>query len=358
MRVCIFGLPKTGTTGLYGLIKGAMNDAGLAPVCSFEPTGPAIYENFFERARPETNFLTKAMVRDKYFKDSGWVEPFSHKVMIVRDPRDRAISRTLFRALAKRMDDEVALQKFIELLRRKEADPQSISLWQLNKEATEIGVGSSEWKTLAARMESQIDILERHGFTSIYYEDFVAERHEKLAEYLGLPVHGADATNANWLDHITRSKGSGDWRNWLTKEDVSKLRPIFKPFMDHFGYEDDWDLPDEQHISPSKSSEYVAKKHAARTAQFELMDSEGITALETDEDLEFFIGRAEDGRIPDIVRVGAYYESKGDPVAACTWYEIGHLYGNEKSSRQLQKLLKAGQRPAAPKSKLVDQMVS
>lgn len=358
MRVCIFGLPKTGTTGVYGLIKNGMRDAGLEPVSAFEPSNNTMFKSFFDKSHPDVSFMTKVMIRKTYFEEPEVINQFSHKIMIVRDPRDRAISRLLFRAVAnKRFDDEASLNEFIELLRKKEKDPKSISFVKLTREADRLGIGKSEWATIENRMKFQIRKMQQHGFHRLYYEDFVNKNFSELNEYLGLELAGNQAKNASWLGHISRSKSSGEWKNWFIDEDVEFIRPMFKPYMDHFDYEDDWEIPAQQEIASKNASEYVVNRYAKRKKEFSLMDNEVGGNIKNKTDLQFFEGRAEDGRNQDIYRVATYYFDKKENQKAFYWFEIGHLLGNIKCTKALRKIIKKGYRPEAHKSKFVAELL-
>jgi len=344
MQVCIFGLPKTGTTGLYGLIKNGMSNAGLNPVATFEPPNQTAFKSFFEKSNPDVSFVTKVMIRKAYFEDTSVINQFSHKVMIVRDPRDRALSRLLFRPLSGRRDDDAAIEEFVGLLRQKEADPKSISFMKLTDEADRLGIGKSEWKTIKPRMEYQIRRLKKHGFHRILYEDFVAKNYSELSHYLGLELEGNKAKNESWLGHISRSKSNGAWRDWFTEEDVDSIRPLFKPYMDHFGYEDDWEIPAKQSISSKTASEYVVDRYAKRKKEFSLMSSSGDKTLKSASDFKFYLGRAGDGRNADIWLVASQYLEKGKKDEAFKWFETGHLLGNVKCQKMLRKMLKKGYR--------------
>lgn len=342
MQVCIFGLPKTGTTGLYGLIKNGMANAGLDPVATFEPPRTTAFKSFFEKSNPDVNFVTKVMIRKTYFEDPALINQFSHKVMIIRDPRDRAISRLLFRALSGRRDDEDAVNEFVDLLRKKEADPKSISFVKLTQEADRLKIGKSEWANIPSRMEYQIRRMKKHGFHRILYEDFVAKNYSELSDYLGLKLEGNKAKNESWLGHITRSKSNGAWRDWYTEEDVEFIRPMFKPYMDHFGYEDDWDIPAKQSIDSKTASEYVVDRYAKRKKEFSLMSSSGDKTLKSADEFEFYLGRAGDGRNADIWLVASQFLQDGETDEAFKWFETGHLLGNVKCQKALRRMLKKG----------------
>jgi len=357
MQVCIIGLPKTGTTGVYGLIKNGMRNAGMDTIAAFEPPKADMFKSFFEKSGPDVSFITKVMVRKKYFDRPKIINQFSHKIMIVRDPRDRAISRLLFRAVANRFSDESGLDEFISILKQKEKDPKSISFVQLTKEADRLGIGKSEWATISKRMDFQIRKMKKHGFHRLYYEDFVNKNFSELSDYLGFELAGNQANNASWLGHISRSKSSGEWRNWFTEEDIDFMRSIFKPYMDHFNYEDEWDIPAQQTISSKNASDYILNRYEKRKKQFDLMDVDVGGKIKNAKDLEFYLGRADDGRNLDILRIAQYYKDKNNLADAFIWLERGHILGSIKCTNMLKAIVKKGFRPESYSSELADKIL-
>src|SRR5215210_8065320 len=133
MRVVIYGLAKSGTTALFYLVKGA-----LAPdaVCLFEPRAfdpralrPRQLARLLGRVR-EPDVLAKVLpFRPSEPADAASFSGFDKQILIVRDPRDRVVSRLLYGVYDStfyRRDEELAA--FVGLLKRKEAGPRSVSV--------------------------------------------------------------------------------------------------------------------------------------------------------------------------------------------------------------------------------------
>ena len=59
------------------------------------------------------------------------------------------------------------------------------------------------------------------------------------------------------LQRVVRSRRAGNWRDWFCPEDVAHYRPLFAPYMERFGYGDDWTLSPEPRIPAEEGSEYV-----------------------------------------------------------------------------------------------------
>lgn len=356
MRVCIMGHKKTGTTGLYNLIKSSMLPEYPDTVFSFEPKGPGVFEAFFTRAKSDVSFLTKCMHLPKYFKFER-IKDFDKKIMIVRDPRDRIVSMFLFRALARRVDDIKAYEAFLDLVRKKEEDPKSISLKDLNIEADELKVGSTNWERIKELNEFQIFTLHDSKFFTILYEDFVEKKYDSLQEYMGLPISEAPQGN-KWLSHIVRSKQFGEWKSWFTKDDVDFFRPLLKDYMDTFGYEDNWDIPDNPEINRDNASGYIQRKYESRKEQFNLISTDD--EIKSLEDLDLLKGRAEDGRVADLLRVGLHYLDNDldgqDLSLAYRMFERGYLMGNKKCFGQIKKMIKKGYKPDGILSPDIEQL--
>jgi hypothetical protein len=91
------------------------------------------------------------------------------------------------------------------------------------------------------------------------YEDFVKGLLAEAEEYLGFKLTGKAEVDPKY-NRVERSKRAGNWRNWMTPDDVDFFKPVFTKFMDHFGYDiDDWELNNDPVIEPALSSEYVER---------------------------------------------------------------------------------------------------
>ncbi len=262
-NIIIVGQQKTGTTGVYSLVKSALAPLADEYFFSFEPLRGRSLEEVVRRD-PTRSVMTKIMYKNVGNFD---LDMFQRRVMTVRDPRDTIVSTLLFKPLLKNVVGEVGMdqhERFIEGLRAKEADPRSVSVTDLMTLADEVGYRHHKPKRLASEIVQMAEFAEDEGFHVVRYEDFVDHDVAALASYLGLPLNPGASETSGWLTHISRSKGHGAWRDWFTPEDVDLYRPLLAKPMRLMGYGDDWELSAEPRIAPSTSSEYVADRIAKR----------------------------------------------------------------------------------------------
>jgi hypothetical protein len=257
VKVVIFGPPRSGTTALFYVIKAVMpartrllfepreyapgprDDSVLAKVLSTCPDGETViaYPTFFG---------------------------FDRKVVLTRDPRDWIVSGVLF--LPQEHEtlyrDRRALGRILDILRRKERDPRSVSVKELLATVVEATPGGSFDRTarwLATQLRWFADFEPTvPGRLLLRYEDLVDGRLEPLESYLGRRLD-PDPTVPPPHDHVTRSKRHGSWRHWFTAEDIEYFRPLTEPYLQRYGYSPDWTLADEPAILPAEGSRYVAR---------------------------------------------------------------------------------------------------
>ena len=108
--------------------------------------------------------------------------------------------------------------------------------------------------------ELALDFHREQGEFLVYkYEDLVAGRYAPVEQLLGLALPPGEAVPAPQYEHVARTKGSGDWRNWFAAEDVAYFRPFMLPYLSRYAYPDDWSLASEPSIRPEHASEYVLR---------------------------------------------------------------------------------------------------
>ena len=90
------------------------------------------------------------------------------------------------------------------------------------------------------------------------YEDVVDNQLEPIEKYIGFFLNGNSLVDAQY-ENVIRTKSYGDWRNWFLPEDVEFFKPIFKNYMERYGYRQDWDLNLSPRILPAHCSEYAEK---------------------------------------------------------------------------------------------------
>jgi len=98
------------------------------------------------------------------------------------------------------------------------------------------------------------------------YEEFVDGRLQNLAGYLGgLDLNDRTEVHPD-VARVARRKGYGDWRHWMTPDDVAVFRPMLAPSLRELGYEDNWELVKAPTIDPQYCSEYAVSLQAKRLA--------------------------------------------------------------------------------------------
>ena len=68
----------------------------------------------------------------------------------------------------------------------------------------------------------------------------------------------ANVPSASGKAKVIRKKGTGDWRQWFTEEDMELFKPAYLPYMELIGYDcDDWQSDPNPVIEPEFSSVYL-----------------------------------------------------------------------------------------------------
>lgn len=347
MSILILGAGKTGTTGLYHSIKGAL-DPEEGFYLLFEPTRPEPFRAL-ARYAPDRPILTKVMIHRAASCQLDDV-PFTHRILVVRDPRDVMVSRLLFRPLIRssvRDAEATNLERFIGALREKEADPASWSLRALNELADELKLGSSSFGPFVTTLDDTIHADQQGSYFTSRYEDFVDGKLGDLSAFLGRDVVNREAGEDSWLSHITRSKGWGDWRHWFTADDLEFFRPRFERYMDHFGYTD-WSLAPDPVIDPAKSSDFISRKLEERKPQVEAryVNTWSVGSVTDAREVESLTEMAEDGDPVSAQRLALLHRAgqvvQADPAAAVRWARHGAIQGHAPSMRLLADLLDEG----------------
>jgi hypothetical protein len=270
MKVLIAGAPKTGTTALFYRIKNSLD----GPVREmFEPRR---YEA--EPGDEGRHVMAKVLLDPIIELDMGSFASFEKKIGIVRDPRDRLISSMLYNVFDSGFyNDDAATGSLLELLKKKEHAPATASVLDIMRlfRSLEIKAQGEEVPPPDA-LDAQIAEGCRRwleSITSVFrgsaghhivrYEDFVNGDTAALEAYLGFPLRSGEKVGAKY-QRVVRTKGAGDWRNWLVAEDVLFFRPIFAEYMAQFGYADDWEPAAQPAIPVANGSFYVRSLIAER----------------------------------------------------------------------------------------------
>ncbi|QAY77679.1 hypothetical protein [Sphingosinicella sp. BN140058] len=268
MKIVIYGLAKSGTSALFYKIR---NSLPAGTISLFEPSTYTRRERLLERLRAARrghfapDVLAKLLPWDWRPVRLGDFDDFDRQILLVRDPRDRLVSALLYKTYnASFVRDASAAADFLDLVRRKEANPGAVTMLRLLRtfDALEEAAGAqSSWMdryhhrgvTLPLRFHD-----ERPHLPVFRYEQLVDSQFGPLEEMLGLSLGGA-AKVPDSLQRVVRTKGYGAWRNWFTPEDVAELRPLFQAYLDRYYSGADWDLQASPAIDAKHGSIYVER---------------------------------------------------------------------------------------------------
>ncbi len=252
MRVVVVGLGKSGTTALIYAIRAAM-PAGTEVL--FEP-------HAFVAVR-EPNVAAKVLLNPMHPMDPAFYRQFERIILLLRDPRDLLISKALYRIYGGTPlhADREKLEEYVTLLRAKEKDPPSVPFLRIVALFQALnGRGPNPDAGVAKRLNDLVSFQRAFPECLVYrYEDLVEGRFDAVAGFLSLPAERMKPDVPATLRRVVRSRRAGNWRDWFTPEDVAHYRPLFAPFMNHYGYADDWTLNAAPRIDPKEGSEYVLR---------------------------------------------------------------------------------------------------
>lgn len=271
-RILIAGLAKSGTTALYFKIK---NSLPTYTQGFFEPRDFGVLNELRATDRP---LVAKVLTPLPVEFITHLNDFFTHRMLIVRDPRDVLVSSLLYNSAYMylwRYPFE-QIKEAVKLLRRKEEDSECLSVLslfsQLRDDFTRPGFADFASSMLAAVMELAEP---RFGFFVMTYEDMIAGHLEELERYLKFPLTTRDDVGEEFR-RVERTKSSGHWRSWFLPEDVAYFRPLLDTFLRRFGYDaDDWSITTRGAIQPSHCSNYVLRVLNERRR------CEGLEAVET-----------------------------------------------------------------------------
>lgn len=269
MKIVIFGLAKSGTTALFYKIR---NSLPRGAVCLFEPRSfdPRVLKaggikRLLTGRRPPDVLAKVLPFRPEGAVDAASFSSFEKQILLVRDPRDRLISRLLYGVYHSAFyDQDERVCEFLRVLRRKEADPRSVPVTALLKTLAELNGGHFSFEGWAAdyarhSVRAPLDFHDGHPNLFVCkYEDMIERRLSELEDYLGLRLTGGGAVPAE-LGRVARTKGHGNWRDWFTAGDAEALRPVLRPYLERYYAGADWRLSATPSIPAEFGSGYVER---------------------------------------------------------------------------------------------------
>ncbi len=233
MHFLISGLAKSGTTRLFTQIQEALRAQGVEADVFFEPDTIPALESIL--TKPNTT-LTKVLI-GRVHGDNPLLKRFDRHVLIFRDPRDQFVSTLLYTFYDFQLNnDSDGFNRAYAALEKKVSAPDSVSAMELyNEVATLVGRPKAVvFKKLQQVQQEYIAALK--PFLLRYEKLIDGEELTELYDYLGFSLP-RDATVSNSYARVTRSKGYGDWMNWLTEEDQTFVTQEWGTYLQDLGYE-------------------------------------------------------------------------------------------------------------------------
>lgn len=324
MKVCIIAPAKSGSTAIYNSVRSSLSRHGHCHAF-FEPQRPYPLLRLKNYDFAE-NFVTKIMVSRMLLEKSDFhMDWFDKRIIVVRDVKDLIISQLLFRPMIAPLNvSPEAMTEFLALIKDKEINPQSISVFELHKRATELGISTLNWEIFRKHLNHLKVLQERHDCTLTYFEDYARGDYSNLRSVLSMPVGPANLDDT-WVSHIQRKGKSGEWRDWFTPSDMEFVHDFFAEYNSAFGY--DTPLKHEYNtapIDPQSGSEYIKRKYLARCEQVKMLNQENA-GPETIEDIKIFISRARDGGVQQIERLLQLASARSLPTGVISSQELREL---------------------------------
>jgi hypothetical protein len=261
MKVLIFGLGKSGTTGMVYKVAG-----GLPNCHAFSGGKPGKYAGNYENAVYKHTYEERKGKNFEVYKKHFEEFHYDRKVWMARDPRDAAVSRILYRFHKGILLNRRQFEAYFDLILKKENNARSLPFIEICRYAGHFDWPVSREKVIEeerVRYARMSDFVKKLGgdWCLFKYEDMVTGKFNQVNQYLGFELKSeAEVPKGTGKEKVVRKKAFGDWRHWFTEEDVRLFKPAYLPYMEAVGYDgSDWALASEPRIEPQFSSAYVKK---------------------------------------------------------------------------------------------------
>ena len=250
MNYLIAGLAKSGTTILFSLVNKALSPN----TCTFfEPDQNEQLSEILNAGR-QSDTLTKVLI-GRVRSDNTYLGKFDKHIVIYRDPRDQFISMLLYLFYDFQLNgDTEGFRQASEALERKIEAPGKYSTVDLYNHISSL-VGRAPiavFKNLHREQRAYIDSFSPY---LLRYEDFIDGDLQALEQYLCLDLQ-QDAEVPEIYQRVSRSRGYGEWKNWLNQEDLEYVQAEWGDTLSRLGYSTQT-RPDELNIQRSTSLDYI-----------------------------------------------------------------------------------------------------
>ena len=259
MKILILGTGKTGTTVMVYKVSG-----GLPNCHAFSGGRPGKYVGEYKNAVYKHTYDERKGKGFELYREHLQNEHYDRKIWMARDPRDAAVSRMLYRWHRGYDGCKQQFEDHLELVLKKEKDPLSVPVSEICRYTGYYGSPRTVEEAIEEernRYQKMAEFVKGLGSDWILFtfEDMVAKKFDALNDYLGFEVEAdANVPSASGKAKVIRKKGTGDWRQWFTEEDMELFKPAYLPYMELIGYDcDDWQPDPNPVIEPEFSSVYL-----------------------------------------------------------------------------------------------------
>jgi len=233
---------------------------GEAVETFFEPYEQTQLDNILANTSTE-NTLSKVLI-GRVLPENTVLGEFDRHVVIYRDPRDQFVSMLLYLFYDFQLNgDQAGFDECFAALQEKQHNPAGVSAVELyNLIASRVGRAPiAVFNNLHRVHRDYIATFTPHRAR---YEDLLVGKWGLLEDYLGLSLARSAEVPMEY-SRVVRSRGFGDWHNWLTADDISFTNSQWGESILELGYELG-SVEQDQVIEPKTSSDYVSQFNPSR----------------------------------------------------------------------------------------------
>jgi len=218
---------------LFSRVKDRLGDDAVR--CYFEPHTDAQIADILD-ATPAAASLSKVLI-GRVTATTARVDEFDHNIMIYRDPRDQFISMLLYLFYDFQVSgDKAGYETCYEALSEKVKDPDGVSCFELWDKIS-MTVGRAPHVVFQNLHREQLAYANRFKPYMARYEMLLDGDWAGLSAFLDIDLAGDHSSVPQDLQRVTRSRGYGDWRYWLTDGDLSFINQHWSENLTWLGYE-------------------------------------------------------------------------------------------------------------------------
>ena len=200
--------------------------------------------------------LTKVLIGRVLPKDSVLTD-FDKHIVIYRDPRDQFISMLLYLFYDFQLSgDQAGYDECFAALQRKQQNPSDFSAIELYNQVASC-VGRAPVAVFNKLHRVQKDYIAAFAPFEVRYEELLDGQWGELEAHLQLTLK-QDAPVPVEYSRVVRSKGYGDWRNWLNADDTSYIDKHWGESIRALGYAEG-EAEQNQRIARETTLDYVSQ---------------------------------------------------------------------------------------------------